>query len=417
MRKKMSNKLFTKGVDQLVWSKPIIVIVSVLLSLFIWLFVVDPVKTITFSIPIKTVALAPDKTIENKDLVVLSQDIPTTNEITLVGRASFLDAVKMDKFYSTIDFSKIDAAGNKILTVDGPFGELRGVKVIEMSQKQIQVQVDKLNNSIVQVDLRLVGTPKSGYKVITKTIAPVNIQLVGSEALLRKAAKAVVDVSVADIDQGFEETMYVKIIDENGIELKGTEKQYQTLVNIGVAKEVTVIPVLQGAPSSGFTYLQGSASVTPKTVLLKGSKDLLDGIVQIYTKPLSISGLIEDSILDAELSVLKGISIYGRNNFVKVTVPIQGLISRQVQIPSSLLKFTNKNSAYKYSIAANSIIFSVRGSSNIVNNMNELLLSPTVDLKGLGVGQHTLNFDAALPTDCTFDGRHEVVITVEKASN
>jgi len=410
-------KFFTKGVDQLVWSKPIIVIVSILLSLFIWLFVVDPVKTITFSIPIKTVALAPDKTIDKKNLVVLSQDIPSSNEITLVGRASFLDAIQMDKYYSTIDFSKIDSSGNKVLSVEGPFGEMKGVKVIEMSQKTVQVQVDKLNDSIVQVDIRLLGSPREGYKVITKTVAPVNIQLVGSEALLKKASKAIVDVDISNIDVGFEETKYVKIIDENGIELKGTEKQYQTLVSIGVAKEVPVIPVLQGAPMSGFSYLQGSATVSPKTVLLKGTKDLLDSISSIYTKPLSITGLTEDTILDAELKVVKGITVYGRNNFVKVTVPVQGLISRQVQIPSSLLKYNHINANFTYKVIANSIVFSVRGSSNVVNNMNELLLQPTVDVQGLGVGQYTLVFEALLPSNCSFDGKHEVLISIEKIIN
>ena len=412
------GKFFAKGVDQLVWSKPVIVILSILFSLFIWLFAVDPVKTITFSIPIKTVALEPDNTIKSKGLIVLNQDIPNTTEITMIGRTSYLDALKMDKFYSTLDFTKINSNGKKSLTVDGPFGgDLSGIKIIEMTQKQVEVQVDKLSDSMVLVDMRLSGVPKAGYKIISKSIVPESIQLIGSDALIKRASKGVVDVDVLNIDVGFKETVYIKIIDKNGIEVKGTEKKYKTLVNIEVAKEVKVVPVLQGVPTNGFTYVNGTAKVLPKMVLLKGSKEQLNGILQIYTMPINTSGLTQDTIMDAQLDIPKGITVYGINSYVKVSIPIQGTISRQIEIPSSLLKFTNKNPIYKYSNSSLSIIFRINGSSNVVNKIDELSLKPTLDVKGLALGQHLLSFNAPLPPHCTFDGKHEVLINVEKINN
>ncbi|MEI6132513.1 MAG: CdaR family protein [Bacillota bacterium] len=407
-------KLFAKGVDQLVWSKTILVIVSVLLSLFIWLFLVDPVKTITFSVPVKTVSLAPDNEIVGKNLVVLTQSIPDSVEITLFGRASSLNSIKMDKFYSTIDFTNIVSPGNITLPISGPFGELKGVRVIDVSRKQIDLQIEKLNNSILQVDLRLIGEPKAGYKIITKTISPINIQLIGTEAVLKKASKAVVDINVADKDQSFTKTMYVKIIDSNGIEVKGTEKQYKTLVNIAIGKEVPVIPVLQGSPTNGFSYVQGTASVSPKTVVLSGTKEVLDGISSVYTLPLNISSLSEEKILDAEIDVPLGTKVYGRNNFVKVTVPIKGLVTRQLQVPKSLVKYINSDPANTYSVAVSSLFLTVKGPLDVVNNINELAFVPKIDVASLGIGQHTVPFEVILPKNCAYEGKHEVVINIEK---
>jgi len=408
-----------KGVDQLIWSKPVIVILSILLSLFIWLFAVDPVKTITFSIPIKTVALSPEHSINEERLIVMNQDIPDTAEITIVGRTSYIEALKLDKYYATLDFTSVTTEGNKTLSLEGPFGgALNGIKVLAMTPSQYAIQVDKLSDSIVQSEVRIMGAPKAGYKIITQKIVPINIQLIGSEALLKKAAKAVVDVDVTDIEEGFEETKYVKIIDENGIEIKGTERQYKVKVTIEVAKEVKVMPVMQGMPPNGFSIL-GTPTISPEYVLLKGSKTMLNQISQVYTKPINISGLTESTVFDGELDLqsYKGVVVYDRNNKVKVSVQIEGAISRQIEIPTTLLQFTNTNSKLKYSANASSIIFKVNGSSNIVNAINEVSLVPTVDVKGLGVGTHLLTFTAVLPADCTFDGKHEVLVNVEKNSN
>jgi len=412
------NKFFAKGIDQLVWSKPVIVVISIIISLLIWLFLVDPVKTITFSIPVRTLSLTPDNTIEKKNLIVLNQSVPESQEITITGRKSFIDSLDMEKFYALINFSKISAQGTYTLPVDGPFGGvMNGVKVIEKSPSEINLKVDKLNNTIVQVELRIIGTPKQEYRLITKSSTPGSIQLLGSASMLKKAAKAVVDVDVSGIDTGFEDTMYVKIVDENGLEIKGTAKQYKTVVKIEVAKEVPVIPVMLSQPGNGFSYTHGTASVDPKTVLLKGNTAQLDAISQIYTLPIDINGFTQDTVVDARLSVPNDVSVYGRNTSVKVTVPIQGMISRTLVVPTSLLQINNKNALYKYTIINTSLIFNIYGSSNLVNAVSELSLLPVIDVQTLQLGLQTVSFDVQLPASVTFDGKHEVQINVEKITN
>jgi hypothetical protein len=129
------------------------------------------------------------------------------------------------------------------------------------------------------------------------------------------------------------------------------KKTVNILVERKIAKNVAVIPRIIGKVTEGRVI--GKYSVDPETIIIKGSKSLISDINHIYTKNISVDGMLEDIDRIVELEKDPDTNIIYSETKVRVTIPIidyGNLLS--LNVPVKLLKQSN---LYQYEVVNSSV--------------------------------------------------------------
>ncbi len=124
------------------------------------------------------------------------------------------------------------------------------------------------------------------------------------------------------------------------------KKTVNILVEKKIAKNVAVIPRIIGKVTEGRVI--GKYSVDPETIIIKGSKSIVSGINHIYTKNISVDGMLEDIDRIVELEKDPETNVIYSETKVRVTIPIidyGNLLS--LSVPVKLLKQGNQ---YRYEV-------------------------------------------------------------------
>jgi hypothetical protein len=129
------------------------------------------------------------------------------------------------------------------------------------------------------------------------------------------------------------------------------KKTVKILVERKIAKNVAIIPRIIGKVTEGRVI--GKYSVDPETIIIKGPRALVSEINHIYTKNISVDGMLEDIDRIVELEKDPDTNVIYSETKVRVTIPIidyGNLLS--LNVPVKLLKQSN---LYRYNIVNRSV--------------------------------------------------------------
>lgn len=179
-----------------------------------------------------------------------------------------------------------------------------GVKVVELRPQQAEVRVEPLIEKQVPVKVRFGEAPPKGYKVGTVQTKPDEVIVRGPKSIVNRVSFAVVDVSMANKHQSFSETVPDRVTDELGTIIEERLiKRIPPMVDVFVSivpdlpsKKIPVIPVLTGDPGSGYAVTM--TVLDPPELTVTGESDILQGIGQISTKAIDITGAQSDLYID-----------------------------------------------------------------------------------------------------------------------
>lgn len=393
--------------------KIIFIVLSILISAFIWLFVVDPVKSITISVPIKVRGLTANKVIEGKNIIVSNNHIPQYVEVTLVGRNSYLKNVNKDSFYAQLDFRKITNVNQTKLNIELPYSkeDLVGVKVSGVNPSSLDLQLDKYSGTVLKVSIKKEGSPKPGYKVMNITSDTNIVQLSGATSVVQNAVSAVLLVDVSNATSSYQEQTYIKVVDKQGKEVEGTEKKYIANISVDVAKEFEVVPVLEGVPPEGYYYK--TPVVYPAKVYLYGNSDVLSGIERVFTEPIDISKFKKDTTVHPKLVIAEGLSIESNNPNVRVVFPIEGAKEANYTILSKKFNIIGKDPGMKYTLLANSLNVNIIGPISKISSLKAENMLVNIDVSGLERGVKKVPVTINLPNDCKLNHKAEISVNIE----
>ncbi len=298
-------------------------IVAVVFALLLWAYVLvalNPVRTksisgVTITMEGYTDLLSRNLILVNSDLGLADVEVSAT-----ITKHSDLDASRVN---ARASLATISAAGTYRLplsvTVQSNLGS-----VVSVNPRYVNLEVDNLIIKTVPVKLELTGELPEGYEITGESMAS-TITIEGAARYIDPAVRAVARVDLTDRTENIEESVNVTFYDKEDNELTVVTRSKNT-PSVTVRLSLSAykrVDIQQAVSLTDDTYYALTSEITPSSVVIYGSSEVLAAIDSIPTQTLVIKA--EESIVTKELGLVlpDGVSLKrGQSSTVTLTANV-----------------------------------------------------------------------------------------------
>lgn len=372
-------------------NKNVLRLLSVVLALFLWFYVVaveNPYseRKIT-KIPIQFVN---HEELESRGLAIDYSDVQTM-DVVISGSRSDVMKVSADEITATVDLTGYEKGKNYAnITIKVP----SKVELVDQRIQVIPITVEKLQTAKKKVNIQFTGTAskEKEAKLFAQDIEQVKVS--GAQSQVAKVSKVFADLDVSKLtDNSKKYSLKIYAADAKGKEITGVELSHTKVgVQAGLysIKSVPLSLDLKGEPGAEYRV---SALDAPKTVKIAGFADELEKIDKLVSNPIYLSDLTESKKIPIEITLPEGVEL-AEQAAVVLDVKIKGLESKEFAILASNVSIrglaTGKNATVEN--ATLKVKAYVKDASASSISTDDIALY--VDLTGLENGEHKVKVRA-----------------------
>lgn len=175
---------------------------------------------------------------------------------------------------------------------------------------------------------------------------------------------------------------------------------------------------VSGTPKSGYVSMEAVCS--PQTVSIKGPAATLNTVnsIDIPEGIVDISDASETVVQTVDISTYlpEGVTLVNdEDKKIQVTVAIEQIETRLIEIPTKNITVKNLSSAYQASFAEDTVEVYVRGLQSDLDKLNPDGIRVSVDAAGLTEGEHVLELVLELDEELySTDGKQTVMLEVKE---
>ena len=278
-------------------SKPLWMLLSLLISLSIWTYVVSTetatVTQVFRGIPVEITG--DDLLLSSRNLIVT--DVETNSvRVEIRGPRRIVDALNSEDLTAQVDVSKLTRAAYaamkyKIIYPEGT--ETRYLTVTSYSPETVNFMVSNQNTISVPVRGGFEGQLASGYMAESPVFNPATVTISGPDAYLKDISYAWVSFgSGKTVESSYTEEVPFTLMNADGDPvpteyLTGSEETVEASLPIMEVKEVPLaVSVLDGA---GATAENTKITITPDRIKLTGDSAILAGLNQIVLTTIDLT--------------------------------------------------------------------------------------------------------------------------------
>ncbi len=302
-----------------------IMLISVLISILIWIYVSydqNPIhETWVKDVPIVYTNQSAD--FESGKLVVLEGKKDTVN-VKIRGRRSIISTVDASRISCSVNMSEVTKSGSYSIPISFS-SSVYGVELTQKSPYNVDLVVDKTTTDEREITVTTTGSAKDGFVVGEIISEPKVVKLTGPKSIIHSVESAVVSVDVTLADADIVNLYKIKLYDESGVEITDNRiskniEYCDVTCHIYAKKQLNVTPLLDGEANSlgeRITVL----GVNPKSITLIGTKEQLEQIAEIYTKNINVAGVTQTATVMAQLDLSAlppGVTVEGNISEVEI---------------------------------------------------------------------------------------------------
>jgi YbbR domain-containing protein len=383
-------------------------LISLLLAILLWGWVTatgDPETTRQFpSIPISVEGL--------KEGFVLVGDVGSA-EVRVTGPRSAVEDLLSTQIQAFLDLDQISEPGTYTVRIQAP--KPNNTWSTTARPRKINIVVERETTKAFPVDPKPSGSLGTNQQVETVNPSASEVTVTGPNSLVERVNQVVLPIDIANRTTDFASVFTPVPIDKGGQPIAGLTLNPSTIsatVEITTrGKRVAVIAQIEGEPSSGFEVVD--RLVNPNTVLVDGPRDVLDSMITVNTDVVSISG--------AEGDVATRVRIVGLPDGVSLLEPQSGMVDVVVQIrqrgvqqplPGQPVSVVNLTPGLAADVSPDSVILTVIGNEQELQNLTPSSLSIQVDARGLEPGTYSLRPTVLLPANMEWKSLDPSMVTV-----
>ena len=202
--------------------------------------------------------------------------------------------LKTSNIYAYIDIADVKEGIQSVeIVVDTP----TGVTVDELEPEEINLNIQKVIEKTLPVNLIISDKIKDGRIVEVNELSPEDIKVKGPASYINKIDRAEVRIEDMDLLDGKIHSLPVAILDRSGNKISGLDISNDDINVSFLVYETKKVPVnlnTTGEPAQGFE--ESSREVSPNKVVIKGPESIIRDIEQINTKPININNLKSSSL-------------------------------------------------------------------------------------------------------------------------
>jgi YbbR domain-containing protein len=347
--------------------------------------------------------------------IILLSDLGVVNQIRYVAPADLGLRIDTGSFKATVDLGNVDPSAGHVTVQIRVSAIDERVSVLAFQPTQITIQLDRVTSRSVPVKATILGVVPPGFDVGEPSVDTSNATVTGPQSVVDRVAE--VDARVPIDPSGIDVNRMVDLIavDSAGAQLAPIDIE-PTSVQVRVAvftdrrtRTLPVSPVVVGTPAAGFEV--ASVSVDPITVQVEGDANDLAGIERADTAPISVGGASSDVIQRIALDLPTGVQALG-DGTVEVTIRLRPVIATRVFEAGLILVGASPDRVY--ALSTDRVVVTIGGSVADLDRLSGATLVLTLDVTGLGDGEHEVVPTANLTTGLKLLGvsPSPVVVTI-----
>lgn len=303
---------------------------------------------------------------------------------------------------AVVDLNGLDARAQEVrvrVDVEG----ISGVRVVGTTPEFVTVNLEPLVTKEIEVSARLVGAVPIGYEVVETSTDVITVSVSGPESLVALVRRAVAEANVSGITVPVTQTVDLTARGEAGGEILGVRLDPPALRLTVEVQQTTLsrtLPVeapLTGEPASG--YRVASVRVSPSTIVVQGTIDVLQALDLFSLPELDVSGSgPADVVSTVSINLPAGVRNVGPGS-VTVTVsftPIEG--SLRIVVAPEVIAVPDGLEAQ---LDATSVAIVIEGPLTILNALVASQVQATVSAAGLPGGVVELPVVVSVPPELT----------------
>ena len=322
--------------------------------------------------------------------VVLSGAAGTV-QITYRAPSDVPVVLSSESFRATVDLSEYDmerAPEPQILEISVE-SIVEGVQVLAQDPQTVTVELDQLATKSVPVEVDYGDVP-SELEIDEPRVSQDEVEVRGAASFVSRVDRAVARVLIDESGIGVHRSVNLEPVDLDGQPVEGIDVEPEAVeVDIDVQavetnKTVPVRPDIgEGTPAPGFAL--EALSVEPSNVTLRGLPDVLRGIEEVLTEPLSIDGASETLTFETELVLPEDVRLFDGDPVVTVTATIGPSVSSRTFVVGVICEGAGANSCLP---ALDQITVTLSGPGEALGQLGADELTPVLDASGLAPGSH-----------------------------
>ena len=280
----MTNKKKNKLLD----SKVFWAVISLIASLFIWVYITGTQEEIiTQSFNNVEVMLIGEDTLQATRGYVVTNVSAETVSVKISGTRGNIGTLSASDVKAVIDVSLISSTGTLTqyyaLTYPDNVNE-DAVSLVSSNPQTISFDVTKMSSKSVPVEAKFVGSTAENYIAGEVEFEPKTIKVSGPESMLEKIDHIYAEMGGDDLTMTRTAEIPIVLIDKDGntMESEGLEFDVPTVtvtIPISMMKEVPLY--VQCVYGAGATEENTVISIEPNKIMISGDTEIVSGINRI----------------------------------------------------------------------------------------------------------------------------------------
>ena len=402
-------------------------ILSVVLAIFMWLIMVNvsnPLVRDNVEVSVEMI---------NADVL---EDSNLTYEV--VGRSTvsvYYDVHIRDQnritasdFAATADLAQLyDVTGSIPVEVTIADRDVRGLideNSIEVRPNVVRVQTEELQRKRFTLTARSVGTPEDGYATGTIRLNPQYIYVTGAESVIGQISSVGVEISVEGANSDLIGSAAINFYDANGNKLTSVANEVTTnrdkvsyTVSILRVKALAVDYQVEGEVSDGYRFTGVESTIT--SIAVEGLRSTLASLntLTVPGSALRLNGATADVVREVDLAdyLPENVTVAdGENSIAQVTLRVEALETRNVQVDLDQAEITGQREGYTYTFDQDVMTLQIQGLSEDLDVLVEDNIRVSLDVSDLEPGDYRADFVIDLDEGFELMGHDDVNLAVEE---
>jgi YbbR domain-containing protein len=401
-----------KLIDRLFEKDVVVKVLSVLIAILIWFLVLDqdnPFTERTITVPLTSNV----EVLDAKNLQIIGSSIPATVDIRIKGRRKRVDSVSSGDFSVFLDLSEVEGSGIKSVDVGSP--EYTGDKdiiIIGTNPTAVRLHFERVVGKQYPVTIEFTGSLPEGYQVVNQRVDPGIILIEEKEGTLSRVGRVVALVNLNDLSVTKELVVRATVYDIEGKPMSQFEGKYPAIVSFDLARKLPLATPIKGKPKTGYYFKE--IIPDPSSVLVIGTKNLLDSLSRIEAEAIDIEGKSETFKTELNLIVPQGAALAETSRPVTALVSIDPLSTRTIQFSTNMISIYDSDTtgSFEYAIVHSSVNIPVEGRPELIQDLKADNIKCSISVKDLGEGDHQVPVTVSLPTGVSLRERPSVTVVI-----
>lgn len=291
-------------------------ILALILAAVLWIYVMNeqnPPIDSTFTVPVQ---------IRNANTSMVVTDAPDIARVKLRGPRSIIAGVLTNDIQCYIDLKGLGEGRHNVKIVTQVPGSL---EIVETNPDKAAIRIESSISRQLPIEVRLTGNAAAGAVVSRVTSSQENVTFAGSRSAVESVEKVIVPVDISGKSADFQASVPAIPVNRAGKEVEGlTVIPDKVQVTVAVAKEslkktIDIRPLTYGELHTGYSL--SSITTEPARVEVTGLADVLEKLDFVYTEPVNLSGISNNTKREVKLQLREGLA--AAKNVVEVHIVVE----------------------------------------------------------------------------------------------